>query len=63
MLQPMEEKAQTGSNWYLAGSSKEDRARLFSVVLTDGTEGNDHKLKYMRVHLNTHEKIYREDEC
>lgn len=56
IYQPVEEKAQRGSNQYLSNSSKEDRARLFSVVLADRTEGNDHELKYMRVHLNTHTK-------
>lgn len=57
MLQPVEEKAQRGFNQYLSNSSKEDRARPFSVVLADRTEDNDHKLKYMRVHLNAHKKI------
>ena len=37
---------------YLKGGCKEDGTRLFSVVLSDKTRGNGHKLKYMKFHLN-----------
>jgi len=33
--------------------SREDRARLFSVVLSGRTRGNGHKSKYMSFHLHT----------
>lgn len=37
---------------YLKGIHQKDEARLFSVVLTDGTIGNGHKLKPRKFHLN-----------
>jgi len=38
---------------YLAGENEEDRARLFSVVLSERPRGNEHKLKTSKFHINT----------
>jgi len=37
---------------YLKGGWKEDGARLFSVMPSDATRSNGHKLKYRRLTLN-----------
>jgi len=61
LVAPGEEKAERdliNASTYLKGGCQEDGARHFSVVPSNRTRDNGHKLKHRKFHLNTRKNFF-----